>query len=377
MSEYNQSPFEDLPEALVDEMLSQYRKLGHELSRSFDEIRKARDSIRESLKALRLIKDDSELICSHVYPTTCGVDGAYAVERLLSTDIAAVAGVAVEGLTPPTENRLWPRPHHLCNIFTIRHHETTSLLISAIMHCMELELAIRAPHDVVFLDGSLTTPIIRFNQAFNVMTEVPAYLSEIFLEKIRGSVDYYIEILHSTRSDKVYAGVPKYTTKNEISRKIDLGKHEDRSLLSFVLNAGELVGPTDFELPEHWHINPPNWPSELRSKAAEIMQLIGELKIVYYRPYEYLPAFRIELPPSVSSNKNRLAVILESLQFQCGAPSIIEPYPLYLADRMVKHLGTALPALRKSATNDMASSVSEQLGNVFLAMHGYRTEYGR
>jgi hypothetical protein len=375
--EIRESPFQDLPEALVEEMLLEYKKLGHELSESFEEIRNSKDKIRETLKTLNLIKSDSELITTHAYPTTCGIDGAYAVERLLSTDIAAVAGVAIEGLSPPTETRLWPKPHHLCSVFAARHHETTSLVISAIMHTMELELVTKAPHDVIFLDGSLTTPMIRFNQAFNMINDAQKEISQIFLHRIESALNSYIETISAKRTDKIYAGVPKYTTKNEISKRIGLAKHEDRALLSFVLKGGELVGPTQFELPEHWHINIPNWPKHLKNKAEEIMALMKELRIIYYRPYEYLPALRIELPPSIATNKNRLSMVLESLQLQCGAPSIMEPYPLYLADRMVKHLGTALPAMRKSATQDLASSLSEELGNVFLAMHGYRTEYGR
>jgi len=58
-------------------------------------------------------------------------------------------------------------------------------------------------------------------------------------------------------------------------------------------------------------------------------------------------------------------------------PGIMEPYPLYLADRMVKHLGTALPAIRKTTTQEMALKWEEALGDMYLAMHGYRTEWGK
>jgi hypothetical protein len=54
----------------------------------------------------------------------------------------------------------------------------------------------------------------------------------------------------------------------------------------------------------------------------------------------------------------------------------MEPYPIYLADRMVKHLGTALPAIRKSTTQEMSLKWDEGIGSMYLAMHGYRTEWG-
>src|SRR5574341_1604307 len=97
MEQTPESPFRDLPEALVEEMLSRYKQLGEKLSQSFEEVQRSRERVRNSLKSQNLLKDDSRIITSHVHPTTCGVDGSYAIERLLSTDIAAMAAVAVEG----------------------------------------------------------------------------------------------------------------------------------------------------------------------------------------------------------------------------------------------------------------------------------------
>src|SRR3989442_14867405 len=128
-----ESPFEYLPEALVEEMLSHYKRLGEQLSASLEEIQSQKEKIRGSLGSQNLLRTDSAIIRSHAYPTTCGVDGSYAMERLLSTDIAAMAGVAVEGLTPPSEKRHWPHPHHICHILTVAQRGARALIISAIM----------------------------------------------------------------------------------------------------------------------------------------------------------------------------------------------------------------------------------------------------
>ena len=369
-----ESPFQDLPEALVEEMLSQYKRLGERLSESFEEVLRSRDKVRESLKTQKLLRDDSTVIASHVHPTTCGVDGSYAIERLLSTDIAAMAAVAVEGLTPPSEKRHWPRPHHLSNVSTISHSEATGLVIRGIMVTMELELAAKAPHDVVFLDGSLTTPVIHLNQALGRTSEVPPELSQMLLDRVGPALDDYKEVLGSKRSDKAYGGVPKYTSRKELSKVIGLPGQEDRAVLSQVLNGGELVGPVDMLQPgEDWHFA--NLPAELQGKAKDIISLIFDLNVVYYRPFEHFPTLRIEVSPSVSRNQSRLSILLESLQLQCGAPGIMEPYPLYLADRMVKHLGSAVPVIRRATTQEMASTSTQDAGGIFMAMHGYRTEY--
>ena len=368
-----ESPFEDLPEALVEEMLSHYKRLGEQLSASLEELQSHREKMREALGSQNLLRTDSAIIRSHSYPTTCGVDGSYAIERLLSTDIAAMAGVAVEGLTPPNEKRHWPRPHHLCDIATVAHRDATALIIRAIMVTMELELAALAPHDVVFLDGSLTTPLIHLNQALARLGEVPNELSALLLQRVGSALDHYEEILASKRTDKIFAGVPKYTSRNEISSALGVPKHEDRSLLSYVLRGGELIGPSDMVKPEEdWHLS--SLPSGMRSKANGIVSSIYALNVLYYRPYEYFPALRVEVSPSVAKNPNRLAILLESFQLQCGAAGIVEPYPLYLADRMVKHLSAALPAIRKATTMEMASDPTRDVGSIFLAMQAYRTD---
>src|SRR2546427_3588080 len=369
-----ESPFEDLPEALVEEMLSHYKKLGEQLSASLKEIQSHKEKIRESLGSQNLLRTDSAIIRSHAYPTTCGVDGSYAIERLLSTDIAAMAGVAVEGLTPPSEKRHWPHPHHLCDVSTVAHRDATALIIRAVMVTMELELASEAPHDVVFLDGSLTTPLIHLNQALARLSEVPDELSRVLLDRIGYALNNYAEILVSRRTDRIFAGVPKYTSRNEFSASLGLSKHEGRSLLSYILKGGELIGPSDMIKPEeYWHLS--SLPAALKDKAKGIISAIYELSVLYYRPYDYFPALRIEVSPSVAKNQSRLSILLESFQLQCGAPGIVEPYPLYLADRMVKHLSTALPAIRKATTMEMASGPTQDVGGIFLAMQGYRTEY--
>ncbi|MCK4637079.1 MAG: hypothetical protein KAT49_04290 [Methanomicrobia archaeon] len=114
-----ENPFEELPGALVEEMLNQCDELGENLSKSFRKLFESKDEIRKNLKNQNLLKKDIEILSAPTYPTTCGVDGSYAIEKLLSTDMVAIAGVAVEGLTPPNEKRYWPRPHHLSNVLTV------------------------------------------------------------------------------------------------------------------------------------------------------------------------------------------------------------------------------------------------------------------
>ncbi|MDI6898179.1 DNA double-strand break repair nuclease NurA [Methanocella conradii] len=381
LSQMTEDPFQDLPESLVEEMLSECEELSNNLFESFKKLNDNKNIIRNILIDNKILKNYSEIFSSFLYPTTCGVDGSYAIEKLISTDIAACAAVAVEGLTPPKEKRYWEKPYHYSIVKSIRHSNSTNVVIRAIMICMELELAVKAPHDVIFLDGSLTTPFIYLNQAFNKKTEVPEVLSKLLDEWAYKGINAYNNILNSTRTDKIFVGVPKYTTKREISEIISGNKNlnnincEDRGLLSFILNPGEFIGPLDIQKPgDIWHFDKPQ--ENLEKIINDIKVGLNNLNIVYYRPFDFIPAIRMEISPSVASNKQRLAMLIESINIQCGVPGIMEPYPLYLADRMVKHLGTALPAIRKTTTQEMAFKWEDNLGNIYFAMHGYRTEQG-
>ena len=330
-------------------------------------------------------------------PTSSGVDGSYAIEKLIATDIVAIAAVAVEGLTPPTEKRFWPKPHHFSRVLTISHSDATAVVSRAVMMSMELILASRAPHDVVFLDGSLTTPFIYFNQALSKIGEVPRKLSELLIkgftvketdtgENVRISISdalvAYREILLSLRSDKNFVGVPKYTTRREITQRelegLNMNEYEDRGMLSFVLEPGEYIKPIPIQEPQQqWHITLPEELEDLKELKDEIISALNNLYVMYYRPYIHFPAIRMEISKSITTNPQRLAILFESVKLQSGAPGIVEPYPLYLADRMVKHLSKALPAIRKAMTQEMALTWEEELGVMYLAMHGYRTESGR
>lgn len=367
--------FYDLPQALVEELLSKCGPVSETLSKSFQVVHDEKDLIRDRLNGLDILHRDSEVSSIPVNPTSCGVDGSYAVERLLSTDIAVTAAVAVEGLTPPVEKRYWTIPKHHCEIKAVPHCESTGSVLRAIMMCMEMELATRAPHDVVMLDGSMTTPLIYINQALGATNDAPDELNEILYDKIQDTVKAVRTIVEAKRSDKIFVAAPKYTTRKELTEKLSLSGYEDRGLLSFVLESGEYVGPIEkTAVSKPWNIE--KISDEYENFVRDYMIHIRNLSIIYYRPFEHVPTLRLEVANSIARNPQRLSILFEAIKIQCGAPSIFEPYPLYMADRMVKHLGRVLPALRRTTTQYIAERWKDNLGTTFLAMHGYRTESG-
>lgn len=373
------TPFANLPEALVEEMLSKSEQVGDKLYETFKEIQTNKANMRKQLEEKNILKHDSELGYPDI-PTTCGVDGSYSVERLLATDFAACAAVAVEGLIPPSEKRYWPKPHHKAHISPEKHDPDTSVIIRGIMMEMELELAANAPHDIVFLDGSLTTPVIYMNQAMNKLSESDeTIIGKLILEKIMIFLESYKTILKSSRTDKLWVALPKYTTKRELGKELNWSKHyDDRAILTTILLPGEFTSPFPLEQPlQEWHLKLPFSNNELEKAKSEILSSLKTLYVLYYKPQNWSPALRIEMASSIATNLSRIAVLLQGLKYQCGTPGIFEPYPIYIADRMVKHLGRAIPALRQTSTQRMTELHQGDIGEIFFSMHGYRTESGR
>lgn len=375
-------PFGELPAALVDEVLKRTEDLGQKLLGDFEQVRARRQEWRESLERAGLLRRYAELPDMHI-PTTCGVDGSYAVERLLASDLVAAAAVAVEGLTPPSEKRYWPEPHHLVWVESEAHEAETGTILRALMIGMELELASQAPHGVVFLDGSLTTPLIYFNQALNKSQDASHLRTTArFLERAPLALEAYSTILASTRSDRCWLAIPKYTTRREIGQKMGWpDTYDDRGLLSFLLEPGEFTSPQPLQQPSQpWHLNldplEPATKARANRVAERIISSLAEIKVLYYRPYPWLPALRVEMSRAVAENQARLATALHGIRHQCGAPAVMEPYPLYMADRMVKHLPKAIPTFRQVTSQHIAETYQGNIGDVFLGLHGYRTESG-
>ena len=382
MEEGARNPFLDVPAALVDEVLQLATAAGESLVATFRQTREDRLRYREALARRGFLLNESSLGYPPL-PTTCGTDGSYAIERLLTADLCVCAAVAVEGLTPPSEQRYWEEPHHAAYVTVEEHHAETATVLRAVMLGRELLLAIRAPHDVVMLDMTLTLPVIYFNQALNLAPQTPTLrCAKEFLDNCGDYLEAYLTILTAERSDKQYVGIPKYSTRRELGRTLGWpAQHDDRGLLTLLLRAGEFTRPVILQQPEQpWHLNVNRLDPELRQRIAPLVPplvaALEQVHVMYYRPAEWLPAVRVEMAASVAGNRHRLAVVVQALKHQCVAPGMLEPYPIYLADRMAKAAARSMPAFRQVATQRVAENYDGDIADVFFALHGYRTETG-
>lgn len=247
------------------------------------------------------------------------------------------------------------------------------------MVSMEMALAANSPHDLVLLDGSFSSLIIYLNQALTKIDDCAKTLTEIFLERWNSNT---LKQLKTLLTSERTVAMPKFTSRNELLRGNMLNPPiivDGKTLATMILEPGEYTRP----LPLHDKNDPSSQQVDHlpekhcpKNDMREIVNALNGLSVIYFRPYGWLPALRIELPSTISSSNTRLSIVLEGITRQFFSPSVTEPYPLFLADRMVKSLGSGVAVIEQAVAQHVVGS-STDIENTLLFLQNYRTEGGR
>lgn len=150
----DKSPFLEIPASLVQQLLNDADQISDELSSTMLDIEEKKDEYRSQLINGRIIFDDSDIGTNRSY-TTCGIDGACAIQSLVGIDLLVAGAVGVEGITQH-DNAIWNDTNHYSYVNAERHDSENMNIARALMLEMELKLATKAPHDLILMDGSLT-----------------------------------------------------------------------------------------------------------------------------------------------------------------------------------------------------------------------------
>jgi hypothetical protein len=369
--------FADLPDALVRDLLAKAVPVAERVSQNLQALRDAHTLLSSEALKHQLICRKADLDVTRE-PSVVGIDGSYQVHRLTALDLCAAAAVAVEG-TSKEAVRHWPEPYHDMWVDGLPHRIDTVGVLRGMMVSMEVALAAQAPHDLVLLDGSFTSLIIYLNQALTKIEDCGKALADNFLERWQGGMlDQLKGLLTSNRT----VAMPKFTSRNEFLRSNMLNPPvmvDGKTLATMILNPGEYTRP----LPLHDAADPASQqvdhlPEKYcpKNDMDEILAALNGLSVIYFRPYGWLPALRMEVPLSIARSTTWLSIVLEGVTRQFFTPAVIEPYPLFLADRMVKSLGSGVAVIEQTVSQHVAGS-SQDIENTLLFLQNYRTEGGR
>ena len=79
-------PFDELPEALVEDFLKSNDKVSNILKKQFVDINNSKGEVKEKLISKGILKKDADYMTLS-NPTCCGTDGSYIIENLVSCDL--------------------------------------------------------------------------------------------------------------------------------------------------------------------------------------------------------------------------------------------------------------------------------------------------
>lgn len=366
--------FLEIPASLIEQMLQKTNEIGDMLQSSIHEINRKRQKFRLQLEQIGLL--DNDIRFRNIKPLVSGgVDGAYAVDRLLGTDLLFAAAVGVEGMNEENGKRV--PPSHDVFVNPEKHNPENMIAARAIMVEMEIQLAANAHYDIVYLDGSLTTALIHMYKAINFIETLNTKSSEKIKEDFKNFLVSYKKILEFHDTEKYFLGIPKYTSRNDIGKNLHWPEnYDDRAILTLILDPGEFTRPKLFTSEEGWHVRLPYEDEELKILMQQVISGIKNLSVIYYKPHPWCPALRIEMSSAVARDESKLDTILYNVKSQCQTPSIMEPFPLYMADRIAKHMAPAIPAYKQIIMKQMTELADNNEKDIFFMMHSYRTEGG-
>lgn len=369
--------FSDLPDALVKDLLACAVPVAEDVRKRIETLKASRETCRRAAQDQGLIKRKADLDVPRE-PSVAGIDGSYQIHRLTSLDLCAAAAVAIEGTSKEAE-RHWPEPYHRMWAGGVPHNDNTTGVLRGLMVGMELELAKEAPHDLVLLDGAFASLIIYLNLGLVNLGKVQLAGDE--LRRRWQDQTIFQRLLTLMRSDRVVA-VPKFTSRNELvaaGRLPSADGIDGRTLATLLLEPGEYTaplsvygGPPGGE-PEEYHL-----PKEfcLEDDQREMNEILQAIRAIYYRPFGWVPALRLEVPGAIANSLTRLSTALDGIARQFFSPAVVEPYPLFLADRMVKSLGSGVSVIEQTVAQHVADrGVDVEL--TMLCLQNYRTEGGR
>ena len=361
--------FGDLPDALINELLTRAEEVGEKAHTHVETQVRERPRLRQSALQLGLVKELPDL--SHMpAESVAAVDGSLVPKRLASFDLNSAAALAVDGIGFDSDEN-GPR-------YDIAIHPTKPLpfgreVTYALMFCMEYNIASKETNTrkLVMLDGAFSTGLIAISKALiSAKNHYDELHNDFFDRWAPNTMRSVPEIMSSNR----VIAMPKRSSANEFasqtrlfdSREIDTN---GRSTASLILDANEYSGPFSFDTR-----TTQTWPSDIFPEfGKEVRALYEGLQVIYFKPHPWSHAYRVEMPRIIGGDEQRLHSVLDTIKRQCTNPAMMEPYPLYVADRFAKSLAKGANALLDAVRRDVIAK-SEDPEIAYAMLNAYRTE---
>ncbi|MFC1608453.1 DNA double-strand break repair nuclease NurA, partial [Candidatus Latescibacterota bacterium] len=352
--------------SLVHDMLSKSGDVSKELSSAFRSISENRDQLRSRLE-ISTHNDDAD----SKEPSACAVDGTSYSDMVLGSGLVYSAAFAVEGLIPSSGSKNWQEPLYMTTLHQEKDTKALSRVMTAVMMEMAVELAAQAPHDIVFIRGSMAGYLATIMASLKTALEFKeSPTSREFLTRMKTAIVSLQTIVNSNNSRKIRTASPGLHSGKALISHLKLPDTlDDTHLMTLLLSPGEYIGPIKLERKELVRVSQiPIKDEKFAAVRDNLTAAMGELQVVCYRPEQWIPSLTFEVTQSVAEDKSLLSVLLHGIKAQCISAGIHEPYPVYRAGLMVHSMREAFTSLRSSMIQGIDSGSENDIGTLISAL---------
>lgn len=332
--------------ALPSAVLAEITACADACRKSLQQLHDERDQLRAALEKRIRAAPDGRARC------LCAVDGSHASVSAAGAVFTAIAAAAVEESTLTDQQVL---------VQLLPPIEELEAILGGLRCMLELRLLARRIREtrsgLFVLDGSFYSTLLEINRLLMRYAQdhrnrtPPAWwktfqsLIDAFFndEDWRLVLECRRVIAHSksaTSADDVMSVAPHLS-----------GAITDRSLWSNVLRAGEYSLPVSLIRQDRPHLLT-GYRTDMLPYLSTYRTLIehnyGQLYVLYYRPDNIGPAYRLELPAALIA-REPLGAVLATFRNALHIHSVQEPLPQFLADAICHQLPHALAATAEGA----------------------------
>ncbi len=347
--------------------------------------------LTEQLRKNNLIKnigDEEMQLCSIM-----AVDGGNVFERLTVADLLIAVAVGVEGVNIDGDSGWSGKNQYHAWSSILSHEEYNTRLLQGVMHLMEMIILGESSYDIMIMDGSHLTPIIKINSLFSANEdgadkEYSDALRSFLKTKFEKVIPNIPDIFENIFTDKRIIGITKYNSSKDFMEGVLEDTEDvlldDKAFFSIALNENEYTVPQSFgqsevEREKRWnelHIKcnlKIEEREELNTRFEKILSPVStkngnksSLYYLYFKPVGKI-AYRIEIKKELAEDEVALKKVLYNIKKQIAFPFMIEPIPQFVADSMAKHVGTATSSIKEAIRYSEKFNIKKEYIHLFTS----------
>lgn len=367
--ENNEGHAISIPSPLLESIFSNNDTIFNDFSDYSEVLKKLQIQTKEILRKDNRIKSclDAE---SPDLNSIAGVDGTYAVKKAVAADLYVVASVLLGANVMKANSET----------FVLPPSEHSTRIAQGIMTILEIASMQESEEEMTFYDGSFLVPIIKLNSMYSDYNkhELKNEINNTRIKTIMDDFRYEQGLKEIIDNKKTFA-IPKESSSSTFSSKILNNLEEDvkyrvvdKILLSGVLNEGDYI--IDSFESEGLHLPIDSDKDMYFSYGKEIINAMKTLKVMYIKPKSWVPTQRVEFPGTLSNSE--VEVLARTITELFNHPSVMEPYPLFITDRICKSISQPADAVIATILSKLSSDGGSGFSNEELQwiLRSYRTE---